>query len=313
MHLLPGSTIDNVALSSADGRVTAQGVLCFAEDDGNAVQWLWIEVLAFQASVLTMVVVLMGSFLKATVMIVPKQPNMIVCHDYSDVDPRYPKGQHHLIKYYIFNELMEELYPRSCLVSESFYGGETAVLRKMANKAAPDQEDKDLIAKRYFYLEKFFGDGRADRMSWFRLKSQDINHELRKSIQDTDLLTVLFSKVDFDRVHVFMLIASVLLYAAVDFIYPTSLEFQTLIKAAQETKGWVKPVCAQIVPESNFRSALAPLMVYHCVAILWSLVQPYLKTSAWSTSLTISQFCCSVVFMGAVLLVAPLCAHLVDV
>ena len=67
-------------------------MLCFAQDDGNVVQWLWIEVLAFQASVVTIFIVLAKSYLKATTYTVEKQPNLIVCEDRTDVDKTMKRG-----------------------------------------------------------------------------------------------------------------------------------------------------------------------------------------------------------------------------
>lgn len=65
---------------------------------------------------------------------------------------------------------MEEMFVPQTFVGQSFFTDDAQALRREANKAAPDQEDRDLIAKRYFYMEKFFNDGQAKNMNWYRIK-----------------------------------------------------------------------------------------------------------------------------------------------
>lgn len=67
-------------------------MLCFAQNEGNVLQWLWLEVITFWASVVTLFVMLVGGFAKAPVHMMPKQHNIIVCQDMSKVDKSKIQG-----------------------------------------------------------------------------------------------------------------------------------------------------------------------------------------------------------------------------
>lgn len=85
-----------------------------------------------------------------------------------------------------------------------------------------------------------------------------------------------------------MLFATISLYAVVDVISPSPLEFQVIAKAAKDTQGWDKPRCNQLVTEASLATALIPLIIYHILAIVSTYFQPYNQKINWYGGTTIS-------------------------
>ena len=120
---------------------------------------------------------------------------------------------------------MEEVHVRSGCLARSFYKDEPE-LQQSIDRSDITEEDKELMKKRFDFIKTLLADEeKKEDLQFYRLKSQDLNNEMRKSIQNSDLLNTIYNQVDFDRVHIFMLVVTVQLYLVIDFVYPTTKEF----------------------------------------------------------------------------------------
>lgn len=68
----------------------AGGSFCFSESEGNVFQWLWIELIAFMAQILFMVIQLITGFCNSTVVEEGKHGDYILVKDYRDSNT-YPR------------------------------------------------------------------------------------------------------------------------------------------------------------------------------------------------------------------------------
>ena len=76
------------------------GEFCTSEKTGNAQQWIWVEIIAFQANVIVIFIQLLQSYCQSTSIMEPKNPDLIYCID--------NRGEE--TKYIVFNLMMDEVY-----------------------------------------------------------------------------------------------------------------------------------------------------------------------------------------------------------
>ena len=56
------ATIDDFSIMKTKDITKEGGSFCFAQNDGNVYQWLWLELIAFQAQIACMIVYLLKEY-----------------------------------------------------------------------------------------------------------------------------------------------------------------------------------------------------------------------------------------------------------
>ena len=94
-------------LNTAEG-----GEFCTCEKTGNAMQWIWVEIIAFQANVIVIMIQLVQSFFESTTLLEPKNADLIYCIDGRPTKQESKEGKTESAspRYHIFNLMLDEVY-----------------------------------------------------------------------------------------------------------------------------------------------------------------------------------------------------------
>lgn len=101
-----GATAEDFTLMTPELNTEEGGEFCTSEKSGNAQQWIWVEIIAFQANVIVIFIQLLQSYCASTSIMEPKNADLIYCVDNRGLDME-PKKE---TQYMVFNLLMDEIY-----------------------------------------------------------------------------------------------------------------------------------------------------------------------------------------------------------
>lgn len=139
-------------------------------------------------------------------------------------------------------------------------------------KDGENPELEEIKARLTYWKSMFDDDNRGKYLRFYNIAGSKMDHEKKKEVEDIDMLTHATRKGDFNRVHAFLFIVSVVLFLLSGFAHHEDFTIDMVEGIRFAKHNWEPVLCKFDDSEGSYRIALIPLMFYHAFVFLWSIL-----------------------------------------
>lgn len=228
---------------------------------------LWIEVIAFQVSVLIVLLVTLFYFIYGLTEERERNEDLILCRDERHIDVSREGRYRDAPIYHLFTQDMVE-YGYT-----NFYDDDPSFLVTWGEQM--------MAHRRLDYMTKLFKDKEASGpLSFYRIKGTELDAESRKEIEDADILNRAVLRDDELRVHLFMLLISVILITLSSLTVLDDVVIEILEELRTDKfglQGWQPVYCSYDESEKKFFRILYAPVIMHGLVLVWHLIKNLCK------------------------------------
>jgi hypothetical protein len=118
-------------------------------------------------------------------------------------------------------------------------------------------------------MMKILKESGSEFLKFYRIKGSELDAEVRKEVEDTDVLNHAVKKHDEVRVHMFMLILSILAYEVSHLTVHDHFVIEMLEDIRSTHFGWDPVYCRYEDSEAHFHNVLIAPIVLHALCLVW--------------------------------------------